>query len=60
MPRMTGAQLIEKAKAANPDLKVIVASGYADLPEGETLDAPRLRKPFNDRELAKAIADVWK
>jgi PAS domain S-box-containing protein len=56
MPNMTGAELVQQARQAKPDLKVIVASGYADLPEGTALDAPRLAKPFTEHDLANAIA----
>ena len=58
MPGMTGAELAQKASERHPDLKIIVASGYAELPEGVVRDLPRLRKPFTDRELADAIAKV--
>lgn len=58
MPRMSGAELVDRALQDNSDLRVIVASGYADLPEGRELDVPRLSKPFSDSELAKAIADA--
>ena len=58
MPRMSGGELVERALEANSDLRVIVASGYADLPDGTTLDVPRLAKPFTDTELAQAIADA--
>jgi CheY-like chemotaxis protein len=56
MPKMTGAELVQQALKAKPDLKVIVASGYADLPEGTALDVPRLAKPFSEHDLANAIA----
>jgi PAS domain S-box-containing protein len=58
MPTMNGAELVEKAKARKPDLKVIIASGYADLPDGASLGLPRLSKPFTDNELADAITAV--
>jgi CheY-like chemotaxis protein len=58
MPRMSGGELAERALDANPDLRVIVVSGYADLPEGKSLETPRLSKPFTDAELANAIADA--
>lgn len=58
MPRMNGGELAERALQANSDLRVIVASGYADLPDGKTLDVPRLSKPFTDSELAEALADA--
>ena len=58
MPRMTGAELIDKAREVRPDLKAILASGFASIPEGKVLDVPRLAKPFSDMELAGAIAGV--
>jgi CheY-like chemotaxis protein len=58
MPLMSGGDLIERAREAKPGLKVIVVSGYADVPEGAVLDVPRLAKPFTDAELAEAIAAV--
>ncbi|MBT2133453.1 PAS domain S-box protein [Croceibacterium sp. LX-88] len=58
MPNMTGGELVEKAIEIRPDLKVIVVSGFADLPEGEELDRPRLSKPFTEFELARTIAQT--
>jgi len=58
MPRMTGAELVAQARQTRPDLMVIVASGYADLPEGTALDVPRLAKPFTEADLANAIATL--
>ena len=58
MPNMSGGDLIEKARAVQPDMRVIMVSGYADLPEGKAIDAPRLAKPFTDRDLARALADA--
>lgn len=58
MPQMSGAELVDHALQANSDLRVIVVSGYADLPKGRELEVPRLSKPFTDAELAEAIADA--
>lgn len=55
MPRMTGADLAVKARERLPDLKIIVASGYAEMPEGLARNLPRLSKPYSDEELASAI-----
>jgi CheY-like chemotaxis protein len=60
MPRMSGGELVKRALKADPGLKVIVVSGYADLPEGEALELPRLAKPFDEAELAQAVATVVK
>ena len=56
MPLMSGGELIDRARHTHPGLRVIVVSGYADVPEGAVLDVPRLAKPFTDSELAEAIA----
>jgi PAS domain S-box-containing protein len=58
MPRMTGAELIDRARESRPDLKAIIASGFASVPEGKALGVPRLAKPFSDTELAGAIAGI--
>ena len=56
MPLMSGGDLIDRARQNDPGLRVIVVSGYADMPEGAVIDVPRLAKPFTDAELAEAIA----
>ncbi len=56
MPKMTGTQLLEAVKMEWPNLPAILATGYAELPGGVTIDGPRLGKPFSERELAAAVA----
>jgi PAS domain S-box-containing protein len=58
MPGMTGAELVAQAQQAQPGIKAIIVSGYADLPEGAPLAVPRLAKPFSDLDLAKLIAGI--
>lgn len=58
MPGMTGVELVEAARSLQPGLKAIIASGYADLPDGKALLVPRLAKPFTDRELVDLVANV--
>jgi PAS domain S-box-containing protein len=58
MPRMTGVQLMEAIGAGWPDLPVILATGYAEIPGGVQVKAPRLSKPFTEKELAQAVAGV--
>jgi CheY-like chemotaxis protein len=55
MPDMNGAELVGELRASHPGLPAIVASGYADLPEGVRLDASRLSKPFREDQLIEAI-----
>jgi CheY-like chemotaxis protein len=56
MPGMTGTQLMAAIRSEWPHLPVILATGYADLPEGADPEMPRLSKPFMQNDLAGAIA----
>ena len=58
MPRMTGIQLAEAMRAERPNLPIILATGYAELPPGSDTTLPRLAKPFRQEDLAQAIAEV--
>ena len=62
MPGMTGTELARRIRRVHPELAVILATGYAELPHGEADDPslPRLSKPFRQSELADAISDVVK
>jgi PAS domain S-box-containing protein len=55
MPRMTGLQLIEEIKNSWPDLSVILATGFAELPPGTDLRQITLAKPFLQHDLAYAV-----
>jgi CheY-like chemotaxis protein len=56
MPGMTGIQLIAELRPDLPDLPVILATGFADLPANIVPGATRLDKPFRQKDLARAIA----
>jgi len=58
MPGMTGVELAEKARVLRPDLPILLATGYADLPSGTTTDLPRLAKPYQQRDLAQQLAKL--
>jgi DNA-binding NtrC family response regulator len=58
MPDMSGTALAETAKAAHPDLRVIVAAGYAEAPQQGGVDCVRVVKPCRQEDLAKAISDA--
>ena len=57
MPQMTGLQLPRGNLPQRPELPVMIATGYAELPmaNGEFL---KLDKPFFEQQLVKAIAAV--
>ena len=56
MPVMTGLQLIEVLRARRPGLPVILATGYAELPQGLSASIGRLSKPFTQRALAQVLS----
>jgi CheY-like chemotaxis protein len=58
MPGMNGIELAIKARELRPDLQILLASGYAELPDGSTTDLPRLSKPFRQEELASLLRQV--
>ncbi len=58
MPGMTGVELARAAHGMVPDLPVLLATGYADLPEGIVADLPRLAKPYTQHQLAAATAKL--
>ena len=57
-PGMTGSELARQIRQQWPDLPVILATGYAELPNGEDPGLPRLSKPYLQDELAAQIARV--
>jgi CheY-like chemotaxis protein len=58
MPNMTGLQLAEAIRATWPRTRIILASGYSELPPQADLVVPRMSKPFDQRTLSQAIAQV--
>ncbi|GAU86682.1 response regulator [Bosea sp. BIWAKO-01] len=56
MPGMTGAELARRVRSSQPTFPIILASGYAELPDDEGLaNLHRLGKPFAQAQLAAAI-----
>jgi len=57
MPGMTGAELARAVKALLPSVGALIVSGFAEV---ENLDPSlhRLSKPFVQRDLANALADL--
>ena len=54
MPHMTGAQLVREIGERYPEMAVLIASGFAELPE-DMNHIPRLKKPYTQDELAQAL-----
>jgi PAS domain S-box-containing protein len=58
MPKMTGMQLLGAIRAEWPNVQVILATGFAELP-GETSDSiPRLNKPFTEHDLTRILGQM--
>jgi PAS domain S-box-containing protein len=60
MPRMNGAQLAAAARQVRPELPVLLATGYAELPAGSGAGLPRIRKPYQQDQLATEVMKVLK
>jgi PAS domain S-box-containing protein len=58
MPGMTGGELAKAARALDPGLPILIASGYADLPPGVDLEVARLGKPYTQDQLAAEIGKL--
>jgi PAS domain S-box-containing protein len=55
MPGMRGTELAAEVAQKYPGLPVILATGYAELPNGENPGLPRLAKPFRQEDLAQVL-----
>jgi len=58
MPKMTGVDLITAVDAIRPGMPAIIASGYGEGVEVSGRRVVRLAKPFNQVQLARAIAEA--
>ena len=60
MPGMNGAELARAAQEQQPDLRILMVSGYADSAAIDSVSTlvHLLRKPFDLAELGKTVADV--
>jgi CheY-like chemotaxis protein len=58
MPSMTGLQLIERIRRDQPLQPIILATGYAELPQSVPASIRVLNKPFDQLTLAKVIAET--
>jgi hypothetical protein len=60
MPQMSGAQLAQAIRVMNPEVPIILATGYAERLEGFATRLPRLSKPYNQLHLVEIIASAMK
>ena len=57
MPGMSGVELAQAMREQRPNLPIVVATGYSDLPPGSP-NYPMIAKPFGEKELARVILEV--
>jgi signal transduction histidine kinase len=58
MPGMTGAELAKHIRQIRPALPIILATGYADLPNADDPGLPRLAKPYRRDEMARMLTTL--
>jgi PAS domain S-box-containing protein len=58
MPGMTGAELAQEIARRRPGMPIVLATGYAELPNGEGKALPRLAKPFRQEELIACLMSL--
>jgi PAS domain S-box-containing protein len=58
MPGMTGAELIETVRAERPDLAIVLATAYDELPAAVARGVPRLLKPFMQAQLLQSVKEA--
>jgi CheY-like chemotaxis protein len=58
MPGMSGLQLARAIRLEWPDMPLILATGYAELPATAGVSVQRLNKPFTETALTDAIRKV--
>jgi CheY-like chemotaxis protein len=59
MPKMTGGDLALAVRALYPDLPILLATGYAELPSNHDLRLPRLAKPYLQSDLNAEIRKLF-
>jgi CheY-like chemotaxis protein len=58
MPGMTGSELALRLRARHPKLPILLATGYAELGREQSVDLPRLAKPYTQQQLSSEIAQL--
>jgi CheY-like chemotaxis protein len=59
MPGMTGVELAAKAKEVVPEIRVVLASGFQEIPGEAEADWLRLRKPYLESDLIDLINQIY-
>ncbi len=59
MPGLSGTELAARIRAERPELPIVLATGYADLPPDATAGIVCLNKPFMQAELARVVSSLF-
>jgi CheY-like chemotaxis protein/two-component sensor histidine kinase len=60
MPGMNGFELGQRIKEKNPNLPIILATGYAELAADRSIEFGHLSKPYTSKDLASALEKAVK
>ena len=58
VPGDEACELIAELKARRPGLPILLATGYADLPDPSGVDLPRLAKPYGQEQLGAELGKL--
>jgi PAS domain S-box-containing protein len=58
MPGMNGFELAQRIKSSYPQLPIVLATGYAELPADRSIEFGHLSKPYAAKDLAAALAQA--
>jgi signal transduction histidine kinase len=58
MPGISGTELARRIRRSQPDLPIIIVTGYAELPGDGDLRLPRLLKPYSQQDLALLLVTL--
>jgi CheY-like chemotaxis protein len=58
MPGMTGTELAKRIRRKWPEMPVVIATGYAELPGELDPGLPRLSKPYRQQDLAALVTQL--
>ena len=62
MPELSGAETYDRLKAINPEIKVLLSSGYSMNSQAEAILARGckgfIQKPFNIEQISKKIREI--
>jgi signal transduction histidine kinase len=59
MPGMTGAELAQRVRQLAPEIRIVLASGFQDIPGEQSGEWVRLKKPYLESDLIDLINQMY-